>query len=424
MARVVVSSLGYRGDVFAYVPVASELARRGHDVTYVVPREFHPLFVGLGFRCAAPAFDIGPTLLDHHAKLVRHFGGLRMVRHLFVHFLAPHLDEMFEAIEAEVASADVVISSQLASVVTSAVCERRGVPMILGDVFPMHVPSAFTPPQGVPNLGPRVTQLVWAGARRLMPKAQPGAGAIRNFRRRVGLQPDGWSMLDTGAALTLGLASQHYVDRQPDWPSTYRLVGFSPWSGQTGAGLPDEVSAFLEAGPPPVIITQGTAAASARTDFFAAATDAVARAGGRSILLTSNEPNAQKLRSGIASDHTAIWPFVPLELLLDRSRGVIHAGGFGTTALTVSAGVPSAISPCFNDSYWQAQRHEHLGIGVRIRRRNLDAAVKRLITDEELRRRARALGDLVAQEDGTRTASNEVEAFLETGGAAGVGIPR
>ena len=37
MARIVVHSMAYRGDVFPYVPIASELARRGHDVTFVVP---------------------------------------------------------------------------------------------------------------------------------------------------------------------------------------------------------------------------------------------------------------------------------------------------------------------------------------------------------------------------------------------------
>jgi rhamnosyltransferase subunit B len=69
-------------------------------------------------------------------------------------------------------------------------------------------------------------------------------------------------MLDTGAALTLGLASPHYVDRQPDWPPSYRLVGFSTWSGATDRGLADKVATFLDAGPPPIVVTQGTAAAS------------------------------------------------------------------------------------------------------------------------------------------------------------------
>lgn len=37
MARIVFYSMAYRGDVLPYAPVAAELARRGHDVTFVAP---------------------------------------------------------------------------------------------------------------------------------------------------------------------------------------------------------------------------------------------------------------------------------------------------------------------------------------------------------------------------------------------------
>lgn len=43
MAKIVVYSMAYRGHVFPYVPIASGLARAGHDVVVVVPEEFHPL---------------------------------------------------------------------------------------------------------------------------------------------------------------------------------------------------------------------------------------------------------------------------------------------------------------------------------------------------------------------------------------------
>src|SRR5437870_10900703 len=133
---------------------------------------------------------------------------------------------------------------------------------------------------------------------------------------------------------------------------------------------------------------RGTAAASARTNFFARSAEVVDRVGGRALLLTSNERIATELRSIVPGHRHAIWPFVPLDPLLPRCRGVIHAGGLGTTALTVSAGVPSAISPCIIDSLWHARRHETLGIGIWIRGDNIDTAVRRLMTDEAVFARA------------------------------------
>jgi sterol 3beta-glucosyltransferase/vancomycin aglycone glucosyltransferase len=391
------------------------LAARGHKVTYVVPQEFHALLDGEDFRCVHSGFDLGPALLDEHAKYVARWGGARMIRLFFVRFVIPNLDELFEALDAEVASADVVVSQNLASVVAAMVCERRGVPLVVGDLFPMQMPSAFAPPTGLPNLGRWANRFVWGIGGYVTANWMPGAGAIRAYRRRLGLNANGWSLMEVTRAspLTLGLASPSYVERLPDWPSQYRLVGFTPWSGPSDRGLPEEVSAFLDAGEPPIIVTQGTAAASARTNFFAKSAEAVDRAGGRALLLTSNERIATQLRSITSGHRHAIWPFVPLAPLLARCRGVIHAGGLGTTALTLSAGVPSAISPCMIDSVWHARRHETLGIGIRIRGDNLDTAVERLMTDEDLFVRAHSLGQRIADENGSRLACDEIETFLK-----------
>ena len=342
-------------------------------MNYVVPSEFHPVFEGLAFRCAAPGFDIGPSLLDRHANLVRHFGGLRMMLHLFVNLLGPHLDEMFEAVDAEVASADVVITSQLASTVTAVACERRGVPMILGDVFPMHVPSAFTPPQGAPQ--PRTSdQLPHLGGR-TTPDAHGTTGrpSDSGLPKPLGLRPDGWSLARHRCCPhprpRIAALRRPPARLAIDLPTR----GFSAWSGPKDRGLSDEVVEFLDAGPPPIVVTQ----VRGRVDAHRLLRLPLARGGRRRPVRPPHLQPAERnaLRSRIPGGRHAIWPFVPLGALLERSRGAIHAGGFGTTALTVTAGVPSAISPCFNDSYWQARRHEELGIGIRIRGRNLRAAV-------------------------------------------------
>jgi len=44
MARVLVTSAGYRGDVLPFVSVARELAARGHEIDLVVPSGFHDSF--------------------------------------------------------------------------------------------------------------------------------------------------------------------------------------------------------------------------------------------------------------------------------------------------------------------------------------------------------------------------------------------
>ena len=54
MARILVTSAGYRGDVLPFVSVSRELAARGHEIDLVVPSGFHDAFAD-GAGHAAPA---------------------------------------------------------------------------------------------------------------------------------------------------------------------------------------------------------------------------------------------------------------------------------------------------------------------------------------------------------------------------------
>jgi UDP:flavonoid glycosyltransferase YjiC (YdhE family) len=48
---VVFYAMGYRGDVLPFVAIARAMGEAGHDVPFVVPREFHPLLRDGPFRC-------------------------------------------------------------------------------------------------------------------------------------------------------------------------------------------------------------------------------------------------------------------------------------------------------------------------------------------------------------------------------------
>lgn len=426
MARIVLYSMAHRGDVFPYVPVASELARRGHDVTYVVPREFHALFAAEPFTCVHSGTDFSPAALDEHGPFIARwgmrFGGAFVLRLYFGTFTIPHLDELFEAIDAEVANADLVVSHPAAALVGAMACERRGVPWVSADLFPMLVPTASEPPAGFPDLGRRANRLLWRAARSPRLDRLSSGDGFKAHRRRLGLPvPDGWNVIDARLSpdLNLGLASPHYVDARPDWPAGYRLVGFTHWSGPDGGRLPDDVRTFLDAGPPPVVVTLGTSGASARPELFERAASALADLGLRGLFLTSSEAVADRLRATAARGSFGIWPFVPLAAVLPRARAVVQSGAHGTNALTLTAGLPSVIVPCLFDQRWHAQRQAELGTGIWVRRdRQLRGAIARLVCDQALADRAGLLGDRIRADDGTAMACDEIDTLLARIGAA------
>ena len=423
MARVVFHSMAHRGDVYPYVPIASELSRRGHDVAYVVPREFHDTFRAEPFRSVHSGTDFGPEALDQHgAYLARwgmRLGGALVLRLYFGQFTIPHLDALFDAVDAEVAGADLVFPHPAASMVSAMSCERRGVPWIVGDLFPMLLRNDEDPPMpGLPNLGPSVNRRLWGLSSSPRLDRISSADGFKAYRRRLGLPvPEGWNIIDARLSphRNLGLAPAAYVPVKQGWPSNYELTGFSNWSGPDDGRLPADVSEFLDAGSPPVIVTLGTSGASARPELFEQAAAALDAEGARGLFLVSTAENVTRLRSaGLGPAHGA-WPFVPLAPLLPRSRGIVHSGAHGTNALALAAGVPSVVIPCLFDQLWHARRQAELGTGVWVRRpRRLGAALRRLLSDASLRDAAEALAPAIQAADGTAIAADRIEAFLRS----------
>jgi UDP:flavonoid glycosyltransferase YjiC (YdhE family) len=200
------------------------------------------------------------------------------LRLYFGEFMVPHLEALFTAVDAELADADLLVSHPAASLVGAVACERRGIPWIVGDLFPMLVPTATGPPSGMPDLGGTVNRAMWRLGRSRLVDPLTSRRAFVSFRRRLGLATDHrWNVVDARLSPyhNLALVSAHYVAPAADWPSNYRLVGFTSWSGPDAGGLPEDVEGFLDDGPPPVAVTLGTSGATARPDVFERVADAL-----------------------------------------------------------------------------------------------------------------------------------------------------
>ncbi|NNE72221.1 MAG: hypothetical protein HKN26_00995, partial [Acidimicrobiales bacterium] len=262
MARIVVYSNAYRGDVFPFVPIASELHRRGHDVTYVCPREFHPLFAAEPFSVAHSGSDsLAPVSLDQHgewlAKWGMRFGGALQLRLFFKKLCVPYLDDFFAALHAEVDGADLLFSHPAAAIVGSMAAEACDVPWVGGDLFPMLIPTATRPPHPLPDLGRRGNAALWRFGRSRAFAPLTCEDDFLAHRRKLGLDATRRSPLDAMRSpwLNLGMASPRYVEPADDWPETFTMTGFSLWDGPAHGAVSAEVTEFLDAGDPPVLVT-------------------------------------------------------------------------------------------------------------------------------------------------------------------------
>ena len=146
----------------------------------------------------------------------------------------------------------------------------------------------------------------------------------------------------------------------------------APWPGspdldvvQTGAWilpdtrpLPAELTAFLDAGAPPVYV--GFSSVRAPADVATVAIDAI-RAQGRRVLISRGWADLTPIDD---QDDCFIVGEVNLQALFTRVAAVVHHGGAGTTTTASRAAAPQVVVPQIADQPYWAGRVAALGIGV------------------------------------------------------------
>lgn len=292
-----------------------------------------------------------------------------------------------------------------------------GTPAMMGLLQPMVVPTQAFPPTGMPNLPlPGWNRFSY----RLVGLSYGTMGKpVNDLRRRVlGLPPvRGWRMLfpeDAGTIPVLHAISPTVLPPPEDWPDHAHVTGY--WMLADAAQdyrPPEELARFLDAGPAPVYVGFGSMVSEDPTTLARLVAKALRKAGVRGVIGAG--------WAGLempASDDLIVIPPVPHRWLFPRMAAVVHHGGAGTTAQGFMAGVPCVICPFFGDQPGWAARSVALGVGAPpVPRKAMTASklarsVRQAVTDPELQRNARTLGEAIASEDGIAKAVRLIDAEI------------
>ncbi|NUP14133.1 MAG: glycosyltransferase family 1 protein [Polyangiaceae bacterium] len=291
--------------------------------------------------------------------------------------------------------AELIISHSLA-IGGYAASRRHGTPLVTGHLFDGIIPSASMSPFGV-NLGP-LNRALWAMVRRMVrQKTDP---VFNEALASVGLPPERDIFFSTGHSRLLNLvATSPAVCRlSPLTDRAYQLTGF--WFDDDETEPDPALAAFVEAGPPPLVIGFGSMTGIDAREWTRRVVEGVGRR--RAVLqmgwanLGDVELPPNIFRAGVVS-HRWLFP---------RASGVIHHGGAGTTAAVMRAGVPSAVVWFLGDQPTWGKRIARLGIGPPATRFSrfsaswLDRTLQQLTSDQQMRARAAELAARIRAEDG------------------------
>lgn len=214
-------------------------------------------------------------------------------------------------------------------------------------------------------------------------------------------------------SLHLALFSRWLAAKQSDWPAQTVVTGF-PYLDQDGAsGLPPDLTRFLDDGPPPLVFTLGSSAASIAGSFHEESAAAARRLGRRAVLVLGDPcTRPASLPEGVAA-----FDYAPFGLLFPRALALVYPGGIGTTGLALRNGVPMLVMPLAHEQPDTADRLMRLGVARTISRRRYGAdrvarELTQLLGEEAYARRAAELAGHVRAEDGVGTACDALEAVL------------
>jgi rhamnosyltransferase subunit B len=179
------------------------------------------------------------------------------------------------------------------------------------------------------------------------------------FRKEIGLRP-------VNRVLTRWVHSPQrviclfpawYASPQPDWPPNTYLTGFPLFDEGDEDELASEVSAFLDAGEPPIVFMPGSLMQRGK-QFFEESVAACQALGRRAILLSRfDQQIPEHLPAGIRH-----FEYVPFGKLLPFCKMLVHHGGIGTSAQAMRAGVPQVIHPLAHGQIDNAARLRALGV--------------------------------------------------------------
>jgi sterol 3beta-glucosyltransferase len=407
--HITILALGSLGDIQPYAALGGGLKLSGHRVRFITFENFASLV-------AENELDFYPIHGNARALVAR--GGADMLG--LVRSFASLAEGYAHDLSApELGETDLFVNQLPAGLFGFDLAEKYGVPLVQAAVIPLARTRAF-PLMGFPGLPlPGYNKATYhLGEQMAWQMFRP---VINRWRKQsLHLPP----LALTGYFAQFGTLkfpivngfSRHVVPRPADWNEHIHVTGY--WFPENVSWQPPgDLSAFIEAGTPPVFIGFGSMPikdARRTTDIIL---QALKQSGQRAILHTGwGGLGNQSLPADVFN-----IDYAPYGWLFPRMAMVIHHGGSGTTAFALRAGVPSCVVPFVFDQFYWGERVARLGVGSKpIRFKEL--TVERLreaicfgVDDSQVRQNAVGLGQKIRAENGIENALDLFEKMVSLG---------
>ncbi len=411
--KILIASLGTRGDVQPYVALAHDLAKMGADVVVTTGEGFDDMITAAGARSRPVPLDYQALLQneDIQEALFTLKGKFRAAR--------KNIDLQKEAARrlwqiGTQEKPDLILFNLKATVLT-LVARHLDVPALPTALQPVNAATGSFPLPlfGLPDLGPFLNRQSFAIGRSLMRLGiAPLARAVRAEAKGMDAPAYSGDLMDGhmpggGSPLSLQAFSRGLVPTPPDWPENNWACGYWLTEPDPNYVPPEDLALFLESGPEPIYLGFGSMPSRNPAKLTETVLAALEQTGQRAILATGWGGLSGQSLPRTLSGRVFLLDKAPHSWLFPRCAAIVHHGGAGTTHEALRWGKPSLVCPVFGDQpFWGAQVHK-IGAGpAPIRQKSLTpsklARALMQLEDPVYRVGAKRVADIMASEPGAR----------------------